>query len=155
MFKKLTALLAALTVGLTALAPADADARDRRGRGYYERHYYDDYDRRGRWRHHDDDDDEEAIVAGVAGLVLGLAIGSLASQPRDRRVRCYDNYQRCPPPDRYYHDGYYDRRSAYERDYGYAPPPPPRDYYDEPRCVRQERQWDRYAGRYVIVDVPC
>ncbi len=30
--------------------------------------------------------------------------------------------------------------------------------YGGPRksqCTRRERQWDRYANRYVTVDVPC
>jgi hypothetical protein len=42
--------------------------------------------------------------------------------------------------------------SAYESDYGYDPyeAAPPRE-----QCTRPERQWDRYANRYVTVDVPC
>ena len=167
MIRKLSALAAAFVLGLTALAPTAADARDRRG-GYYDHGYYRDYDHRRRWRDHDDDGD--AIAAGAVGLILGLAIGSMASQPREPRYGCYDRYQRCAPPppppcrnpcgydDSYYrgdprYDGRYydDRGSAYERDYGYGP------YDERPReqCTRRERQWDRYANRYVTVDVPC
>jgi hypothetical protein len=144
--RKFTALIAAGILALAALAPAAAEARDGRGRGWghYDRHYD-----RGYYRHHDHDDDGDAVAAGAVGLILGLAIGSLASQPRNE------------PPPRYYERGdYYGPPqgsyggSAYERDYGYAP-----GYYEEPpirsRCMRAERQWDRYAGRYVTVDVPC
>jgi Ni/Co efflux regulator RcnB len=152
MIRKLTAVLAAAAFALTALAPAAVDARDRRG-GYYERDYRD-WDRgRRHYRHHRHHDDHgDAVAAGVVGLVVGLALGSLASQPSE--PRCYDNYRRC---DRYApqgydrgYDPYYDDgRSAYEEDYGdYGPPPPP-----ERTC--RERQWDRYARRYVTVDVPC
>jgi hypothetical protein len=165
MIRKFSALLAALAFALTTLAPvSDADARDRRG-GYHHR----DYDRHDRYRHRGRDHGD-AVAAGAVGLILGLAIGSLASQPRDRDRGCYDNYQRCAPPppcrnpcgydnsgydarydDDRYRDERYDDRSAYESDYGYD------DSYEEPRqqCTRRERQWDRYAGRYVTVDVRC
>ncbi|MGD9978959.1 MAG: hypothetical protein AB7H66_12080 [Hyphomonadaceae bacterium] len=161
MIRKFTSLLAAVIVALATLAPAAADARDRRGHGYYDggRHggYY---DGRRRWRDRDNDDE---IAAGVVGLVLGLAIGSMASQS-GRRDGCYDNYRCAPPPpprrcydpcgrDGYYdqgYDPYYgDRRAPYEDDYY------DRDAYREPQCTRRERQWDRYANRYVTVDVPC
>lgn len=164
MIRKVSALVAALVLGLTALAPTAAVARDRHG--YHDRGYYRDYDHR-RWRGRDDHGD--AVAAGAVGLILGLALGSMASQPRE--PSCYDNYQRCAPPppppcrnpcgydDSYYRqdprydDRYYDDRggSAYEQDYGYDP------YQDQPReqCTRRERQWDRYANRYVTVDVPC
>jgi hypothetical protein len=165
MIRKLSALLAAFALAFTTLAPVSvAEARDRHG-GYYDRGHHRDYDHR-RWRHRDRDHGD-AVAAGAVGLILGLAIGSLASQPR--QSSCYDNYQRCapppPPPCRnpcgYDRDSYYDPRyddpryddggSAYERDYDYDPS------YDGPReqCMRQERQWDRYANRYVTVDVPC
>jgi hypothetical protein len=174
MMRKFTALLAAFAFAATTLAPLGADARDRRGdgRGYYGH----DYDR---YRHrHRDRDDGDAVAAGLVGLVLGLAIGSIASQPREPRVVCRDNYRRCPPPDRYdrdrrYEEGYYDPRyddrryddrrgSAYEDEYGLEGGPYAEGSYDpyyeaprQPRCMRRERQWDRYARRYVLVDVPC
>ncbi|MGE0740358.1 MAG: hypothetical protein AB7O98_03380 [Hyphomonadaceae bacterium] len=152
MIRKFTAVLAAFAFALTTMAPVTAaEARERRG--YYDRDYRDHY--RGHHRRHRDDD-SDALAAGAIGLVLGLALGSLASQPSEPQVRCSNNYQRCPQPyyeDRgYYERGYYeDDGSAYERDYGYAPPPPPR----ASECTRRERQWDRYANQYVTVDVPC
>lgn len=164
--RTLTSLLAAIALAATSLAPAAADARDRHGR-------YHDGDRHHH-RHYRDHNDGDAVAAGVIGLVLGLAIGSMASEPRERD--CYDNYRRCaPPPEQrgYYDPRYDDRgydedleggydpryedpRAAYERDYGRAP----RAAYDPsveraPECTRRERQWDRYANRYLMVDVPC
>jgi len=147
---KITSMLAAFAFAASTLAPVEADARHRRGDGYHNgRHYDHRYDRR-----HRHDDDGDAVVAGVVGLALGLALGSMASQSRERRSNCYDNYRYCEPPQRqqYYEPSYDDRgyyedsREAYERDYS--------DYNDR-QCTRQERQWDRYANRYVTVDVPC
>jgi len=168
MMRRFSVLAAALVLALTTMAPTGADARDRHGRGYYDRGYYGGhYDHRRRYR----DNNDEAVVAGVVGLVLGLALGAAASQPREPRYqeRCYDNYRRCAPPQQGYYappqqQGYYqggnyeDPRSAYEQDYGYAPPPPSQAYYAPPQqqqCMRRERQWDRYANQYVTVDVPC
>lgn len=153
MMRRLTAFAAALAFALTSFTPVAADARDRRHDGYYDRHYDGHHYR----RRHRDRDDGDAVAAGVIGLVLGLAIGAAASQPRERD-RCYDNYRRCaPPPPRrdYYDEGYYeggyeDSRAAYEREYGMRPDD---DRYEQ--CTRTERQWDRYANRYVTVDVPC
>jgi hypothetical protein len=163
MIRKFTALMAAFAFAAVSLAPA-ADARDRHGRhgGYYDRGYH--------GRHYRDRDHGDEVAAGVLGLVLGVAVGSMLAQPREPRIECYDNYRRCPraaPP-----SGYYDRRgyeeqgydpryeddySAYERDYGYEGGYRGGDPYVEraPECTRQERQWDRYANRYVTVDVPC
>lgn len=156
MMRKFSAMLAAALFAATTFAPS-ANAYDHRRDGYY-RHYDRDYDR-GR-RHRRDNDDGDAAAAAVVGLVLGLALGSLASQPSQPRANCYDNYQRCgapPPRDDYYQrdSRYYDGRGgAYERDYGLEGGG---QYYEDqrPQCVRRERQWDRYANRYVVVDVPC
>jgi len=165
--RKFTSLLAAFVLIAASLAPAVADARDRRGHDYG-RHY-------GHHRYYRDHDNGDAVAAGVVGLVLGLAIGSLASQPDE--PQCTDNYRRCPaaPPSgaygdpRYQDEGYYeedqleggydprydDPREAYERDYGMAPDDD-RSYGERaPQCTHRERQWDRYARRYVMVDVPC
>lgn len=172
MIRKFSALLAALVLALTMFAPTAADARDRRGgHGGYDRGYYRGHDG---YRHRDRDNGD-AVAAGAVGLILGLAIGSLASQPREPRYSCTDNYQRCaPPPPRcndrcgrydnsYYRedprrDDYYDdlSDSAYARDYGYEGSYDP---YENDRgaqqCTRRERQWDRYANQYVTVDVEC
>jgi hypothetical protein len=171
MIRKFSALLAALVLGLTTLAPTAADARDRRGHGYYDRGHHGGYGHHRRYR---DRDDGDAIAAGAVGLILGLAIGSMASEPRGPRYSCRDNYQRCAPPPRCsdpcgygdsyyreeprYRDEYYDDRGgAYEREYGYEGTYDP--YLDDrgrrEQCTRRERQWDRYANRYVTVDVPC
>ncbi|QGZ93514.1 hypothetical protein [Terricaulis silvestris] len=150
MMHKISAMLIAALFAATTFAPV-AEARDGRRDGY-SRHYDRDDDRgRRHYRHHDNNDDE--LAAGVVGLVLGLAIGSLASQPSQPRG-CYD---RCGGQrDEYYQrdSGYYEGRGgAYERDYGLEGD---RHYEDQrPQCVRRERQWDRYANRYVTVDVPC
>jgi hypothetical protein len=162
MMRKFTAVLAAVAIAATTLAPTGAAARDRRD-GYYRDYRHDRYDgyrdhyyRHDRYdyrrRHRDRDDD--ALAAGVIGLVLGLAIGAAASQPSEPRARCYDNYRHCDDPYRQSApQGYYDPRASY--------PPPPAGYYDPyaspppPACTRRERQWDRYANRYVYVDVPC
>lgn len=174
MIRKLSAVAAAFAFALTTLAPvSEAYAQRRHHNGYSSRYHDRGYDHGRRWRHHDDDGD--AVAAGVVGLVLGLAIGSMASQANEPRYYCRDNYQRCaappPPPcrnpcgydrDSAYDPRYDDRRyddgqSAYERDYGYAGNYDPRldDRDRREQCVRRERQWDRYANRYVTVDVPC
>lgn len=142
MMRKLTAMVSAVALAATAFAPV-AQARDwhghRGGHGYYGHDYR--YGHRG-----------NVAAAGVLGLVLGLAVGAAISQPRADRC-----YSRCgAPPPRYrqgydddYRDGpgYDDGGSAYEEDYGQAP--------YKSQCTRRERQFDRYANRYVTVDVPC
>ena len=150
MIRKFSALLAALVLGLTVLAPTAADARDRRGHGgYYDRGYHGGYGHHRRYR----DRDGDALAAGAVGLVLGLALGSMANS--EPRYSCRDDYRRCAPPPRCsdpcgrgYDDSYYREAPRY-RD----------DYYDDrdrrEQCTRRERQWDRYANRYVTVDVPC
>jgi hypothetical protein len=142
-----SALLAAVAVMATALLPAVAEARDRHGGAYYgggySRHhggaYYD-----GGYRRRHSDDDNDALVAGVAGLVIGTVIGSaIASQPRQTYAPPPAYYP--PPPPAYY-------------------PPPPPAYYpppayraSPPTCVLRERVWDPYAGQYVRVErrIPC
>ena len=150
MTRRLMAMVSAAALAATALAPV-AEARDRGGHGYYGHGYYGhDY----RYGHRGN-----AAAVGVLGLVLGLAVGAAISQPR--ADRCYNG---CggPPPPRYrqgYDDGYRDGPayngdqgyddggSAYDQDYGQAP--------YKSQCTRHERQFDRYANRYVTVDVPC
>jgi hypothetical protein len=166
MLRKVLASLAAAAVFATTFSPVDASAQRY---GYHDRDRHD-YGRRHRDyrdRHYRDrDDDGDAVAAGVVGLIVGLAIGSLVSNQNNQRVDCRDNYQRCPPP-RYYGErrdsrydprydnqryGAYDDDSAYAREYGLE------GGYDAParaQCTRRERQWDRYANRYVTVDVPC
>lgn len=147
MIQKITALFAACAVALTALAPVEAAAqRYRGGDRHYDRDYRDHrggYDRRHRgYRHHRDNDNDE-VAAAIVGLIVGVAIGSAASQNDDR-----DRYYR---DDRRYEDQRYSRdyrdEPYYESGYGddYAPPP----------CLRREERWDRSANRYVTVDVPC
>jgi hypothetical protein len=137
-----TAALAAFAMLATSLTPAPAMARDDHGYGGYGRGYG------GHYYHHGHGD---AVAAGAVGLILGLAVGSALSEPRYDR---YDSCDRCgpPPPPRCYDGcGYDGRRADYERDY----------YGDSGRdgdvCVRQVRQWDPYAGRYVWVNLrrPC
>lgn len=161
MIRKFLSMAAAGALALATLAPAPASAeherdRDRDNRScandgvpyncpeYRNRGYggyggydcrYDRYGCRGRdydrhRRHRDDDDDGEAIAAGVIGLVLGLAIGAAAEQNQRR-----DGYDNRRYDDRRYSDDYYEPQ--------------------RPQCTRRERQWDRYAQRYVYVDVPC
>lgn len=158
MIRKITAWVAAAALAVSAVAPS-ASARDY-GRGHYRHGYYGHYDRGG-----------DLAAVGVVGLVLGLAIGSALSSDRYDRGGCYDPCRYAPPPQyRGYDpgrggppphsyapprgdDGYSDG-SAYEQDYGIDPkldggPSEPSS------CTHQERQWDRYANRYVTVDVPC
>lgn len=147
MMRKITAMVSAAALAATALAPVAAahDWRGYRGDDGYRRDYGD-HDRY--WRH----DHGDAAAAGVVGLILGLAVGAAISQPR--ADRCYD---RCGqgdyygPPRGYYGRppprAYGDPGSAYEQDYGQAP--------YKSQCTRRERQWDRYANRYLTVDVPC
>lgn len=160
MLRKILASLAATAVFATTFSPVEASAQRY---GYYDRDHRDHY-RDRRHRHHRDRDDGDAVAAAVVGLIAGLAIGSLASQPREPRVVCRDDYQRCPPPRHYddrrysdydprYDDPRYEADSAYAREYGLEGG----DYDAAPReqCTRRERQWDRYANRYLMVDVPC
>lgn len=167
MFRNAVALFAAAAFAASTIAPAEAQERggyyERHGEGYGDHRGYDHrgYDHRRRGHRGHDDDDGDAVAAGVIGLVLGLAIGAAASQPREQQARCYDNYQRCEPP-RGYDDRGYDDRGYYDQGYGPSSYDPsgydPRYQQDNPLpppCTRRERQWDRYANRYVFVDTPC
>lgn len=146
MLRKFMTVLAVTAFALTTLAPVDASAQ----RWRHHRDYGDAYgcrddnnygcerdrDRR-RYGHGDDGD---AVAAGVIGLVLGAVLVSALTSNDNDRDDDYDYDRR--GDDGYYQDGYADDRY-------YEPPPP------EPQCTRRERQWDRYANRYVTVDVPC
>lgn len=157
MMQKLTAMATALVLAAATLAPTGAEARERRD-GYHDGYQHDGYsrDRHRRdyydYRRHrrDRDDHDDALAAGVIGLVLGLALGAAASESRAPEARCSDDYRTCEPPQGAKQGGYDPRyddgRGAYERDYGVAP---------AAQCTRRERQWDRYANRYLMVDVPC
>lgn len=153
MMRKFATILAALAFGLTTLVPATASAQHRGygyGRGHHGGGYYGDGCRRDNnygcerdrdRRRYGRDDNDDAIAAGVIGLVLGAVIASAVSNSNNNDRR---------------DDGYYSRDDDYYRDDGRGY----RDdgYYDEPpppECTRRERQWDRYANRYVTVDVPC
>ncbi len=139
MMRKFTAMVSAAAIVATAFVPI-AEARDWRGHGGYG-HY-------GHYRY----SHGNAAAAGAVGLIFGLALGAALSQPR--YDRCYDSCGRGDyygPPSGYYGRppprAYDDPGSAYEEDYGQAP--------YKSQCTRHERQWDRYANRYVTVDVPC
>ncbi len=141
MMRKFVTLLAAFAVVATTLAPVSAAARDHRG-GYY--------DGRGdRYHHrhrHRDRDNSDALAAGVVGLVLGLAVGSMASNQNQRRDDGY--YGRPPPRQDYYRQGYDEPPPRIYRDEGYY-----EDSYQRDGCT--ERSWDTYNQRYVYTDVPC
>lgn len=151
--KKLLSMLCALALAFVAAAPVAA-ARDHRGHhgGYYGHGYgYSGHGYRGRYYdgyRRDRREDNDAIIAGIVGFAAGAIIGSAASQPRYAPAprggyyappppRCYD---RCG--DYGYQGGYYDDR--------YAPPP-------QRLCTTHERQWDPYAGRYLMIErsYPC
>ena len=115
-------------------------ARNGGGYGGYDRGYGDDYynrgecyDRQGRNHCYDrhDDDDNDAVAAGVIGLVLGAVVATAIANGNNRSDDGYDTRRD-------------DRRYDNDR---YAP--------QQQQCTRRERQWDRYANRYVMVDVPC
>lgn len=139
MMRKFMAMVSVAALVATAFAPI-AEARDWRGQhgGYYGRYYNHGHG--------------NAAAAGAVGLIFGLALGAALSQPRTDR--CYDSCGHGdyygPPPGEYGRPpprAQDDPGSAYEEDYGQAP--------YKSQCTRTERQWDRYANRYVTVDVPC
>ena len=117
----ITKAVLGLTLGATALtAAAPAEAQ--------------------RYRHRDRDNTGTAIVAGIAGVVIGAAI---ASSNRDR----YDRYD-----DRGYRD--YDRYDGYYRQRGYYPPQSHyyRDYERRNwRGCTVRRVYDPYLGHRVKV----
>ncbi|MET0183609.1 MAG: hypothetical protein ABW199_12065 [Caulobacterales bacterium] len=131
--KKLFSALCALALVFTASAPA-AMAHDRGYGGGYHR-----YDRR--------DNHDDAVAAGVIGLAIGALIGSAASRQRNYAPPpCYNCGGPPPPPPCYDRCGGY-RSGYYDQDY-YAPQPEPRT------CYARERQWDPYAGRYLMIERP-
>lgn len=144
MLRKVLASLAAAAVFATTFSPVDAAAQRH---GYYERDHRD-YGR-GRRHHHRDRDDGDAVAAGVVGLILGVTIASLASQPRDQRSQQPYYGGR----DQRGYDPRYDDRSgsAYESDYGDSGA-----YYEDDRpCLRREERWDNASGGYITVVTPC
>ena len=74
----------------------------------------------------------------IAGLAIFGVIAAIASSANERSSR---------PRQRGYERGYDPRYDDRYDDRGY--------YEEDRRCTRTERQWDRYANRYVMVDVPC
>jgi len=154
MLRKALASLAAVAVFAATFTPVDAAAQRH---GYYDRDYRDHH--RGRRHHRDRDDNGDAAAAAVVGLIVGVALGSLASQQQqNQRVACRDNYRSCAAPDPYYdRQSAYDPRyddgrggSAYEREYGVSG-----DYDDDRPCVRSEERWDQRSGGYITVRTPC
>lgn len=173
--RKFAIILAALAFGLTSLAPTTASAQRHRGghgggynggyNGGYGGGYGDAYgcrcdnnygcERDRDRRYYGRGNNSDAVAAGVIGLVLGAALASSMNNNRNRNYNrnydpAYDNgYRNGGGYNGGYNNGYgggnYD--PAYD-DPRYAPPPPQ-------QCMRAERQWDRYANRYVTVDVPC
>jgi hypothetical protein len=174
MMRKITAFVAAAALAAAALAPA-AQAQHYGGwgggwGGYGHRNYY---------RHYHRYDRGDVAAIGIVGLALGLALGAAVSSDRYSQGGCsydacgqgyappppppqyrgYDPGRGGPPPQSYApppqgYDGGYRDGSAYEDDYGVAPKagdPGPQ----ASNCTHAERQWDRYANRYVTVDVPC
>ena len=157
MIRKVTALVAAAALAATAVAPA-AQARDYY-RGHYRHGYYGHYNRGG-----------DLAAAGAVGLVFGLVLGSALSADRGG---CYSPCRYAPPPPPPQYRGYDPGRAGPPPPASYAPPPQggysdgsayEQDYGVDPKldggpeaqnCTHQERQWDRYANRYVTVDVPC
>lgn len=157
MTRKFMTLAAAATLAFGAMAPV-AQARDDHWGGGWSGHHdggrgnWNGY-RGGRYRYYGGGryygyGNDNAVAAGVVGLILGLAVGSAVNAPR-RDGGCYNN---CAPPPPQYQG--YDPGSAYQQDYGTAPPKEG-GYPQSRQCTRQGRQWDRYANRYVSADVPC
>lgn len=97
--------------------------------------------------HRVDHDDGDAIAAGVAGLIIGGALGaSSRGGYYDGRYGGYYDYGRG-----YYWRGYYDYRPRYDRRYYPRNYSPRGYYYDRPYRYRQRCRmvtvWDPYYGR--------
>lgn len=135
-----------LLVGVTALsfalAPTVSFARDHGWRG-------------DRWRgdrHYKHRDNDDAIVAGVAGLVIGGLIGSAISNNRNDR---YDDRYYAPPPRAYGPPPPDYRYNSYGDDGYYT------DGYNggsyNSQCFRREVVWDPRLRRNVEVThpIPC
>jgi len=157
MFRKFLTILAVSAFALTAIVPDASAQRRGHGRGHHDYGGYYGADRYGcrddnnygcerdrDRRRYGGSDDGDAVAAGVIGLVLGAVIVSALTSDNNNNNRRDDGYY-----DRRSDDGYYRDSGGYDDGRYYDPPPPPQ------QCFRQERQWDRYANRYVIVDVPC
>lgn len=123
----ITKAVLGLTLGATALtAAAPAEAQ--------------------RYRHRDRDDTGTAIVAGIAGVVIGAAIANSGrDRYYDRDYRGYDGYRGYDRYDRY--DGYYRQRGYYPRESYYY-----RDYERRGwRGCTIRRVYDPYLGQRVKV----
>lgn len=175
MLRKILASVAAVAVFAATLGPVDASAQRH---GYYESNRHNNYGRRSHYRGNGD-----AVAAGVVGLIIGAAIGSMSNQPRDPRLQCNSNYQRCPSQPYYgganqgSYDPRYDNRNGssydprYDNQSGAAYDPryddrsgsayesdygPSQGAYDQTRpCLRREERWDAASGGYITVDTPC
>lgn len=173
MLRKFAAAFAAITLAFTAFAPSASAWRG----GYGGHDYY-------RHRDNDGDAVAAGVVGLVLGLAVGAAVsqparpryysscynGCYAPPPPPPCGGCYAPGGYAPAPG-YYREGYaprpyyqqnYAPQPSYQQPYGDRGYDPRYDnsgleggYYDRGGCTRAERQWDRYANRYVTVDVPC
>ena len=118
MRRLLAAALAAATLAAGIAAPGAASAQ---------------------YLHRVDHDDGDAIAAGIAGLIIGGALGASSRGSYDYGYRPY------------YDGGYYDRRYYAPRYHAPRYYAPRYGYYDRPYRYRQRCRtvtfWDPYYGR--------